>query len=190
MGKKTLLSLFVLMVIFQLYVPAKMIYDREQTIAKGTEFKFETTPIDPTDPFRGKYITLSFSENTFEISDDEIWKTGEPIYVSVLSNDDGLMQIGGISQVAPDNHQNYVKAKVQYVMDKPTRKVFIEYPFNRYYMEESKAYDAERLHVETQVDSTNITYAVVNVRNGDAVLMDVRIDGVSISDIVLSNRQN
>ncbi len=189
MGKNTLLSLFGLMVIFQLYVPTKMIYDREQTIAKGTEFKFETAPVDPTDPFRGKYITLSFSENTFEISDDEIWIIGQPVYVSIISNENGLMQIGAISRVAPDNQQNYVKAKVNYVMEVPSRKVFIEYPFDRFYMEESKAFDAERLYSETQGDSTKKTYAVVNVRNGNAVLMDVHINGVPIRDVVKMNRE-
>jgi hypothetical protein len=74
-------------------------------------------------------------------------------------------------------------------MEVPSRKVFIEYPFDRFYMEESKAFDAERLYSETQGDSTKKTYAVVNVRNGNAVLMDVHINGVPIRDVVKMNRE-
>lgn len=52
-NKKTLLSVFILVAIVQLYVPAKMILDREDILDTGKEYKFKTEPIDPNDPFRG-----------------------------------------------------------------------------------------------------------------------------------------
>ena len=64
-NKKTQIVLFVLVALAQLYVPAKMIWDQEDVLKNGSEYKFKTDPVDPNDPFRGKYITLSFDNNTF-----------------------------------------------------------------------------------------------------------------------------
>ncbi|MBD3630845.1 GDYXXLXY domain-containing protein [Cyclobacterium sp.] len=57
-NKKIVLPVFVLIALLQLYLPAKMILDREDILHKGKEYKFKTQPIDPNDPFRGKFIAL------------------------------------------------------------------------------------------------------------------------------------
>ena len=56
---------FIFMVFAQWYVPSKMILDREDILKNGEEFKFLTQPIDPSDPFRGKYITLNSEMSIF-----------------------------------------------------------------------------------------------------------------------------
>ncbi|MCC7445073.1 MAG: hypothetical protein IT263_09620, partial [Saprospiraceae bacterium] len=57
----------------------------------------------------------------------------------------------------------------------------IEYPFERWYMKESKAIDAEkRLNAMLQ-DSTSTVYAEVKILNGSAVLQDVIVNNQSIS---------
>ena len=63
-------------------------------------------------------------------------------------------------------------------------KISIDYPFDTYYMEESKAYDAELTYQRSQLDSTQITFALVHIKNGKAVLKNVLIDGVPIREIV------
>lgn len=56
-------------------------------------------------------------------------------------------------------------------------------------MDETKAYDAEVAVRNRQQDSLpNNTYAIVYVKNGDAVLNDVIIDAISIKDYV-ENRE-
>ena len=60
MNNKRNLILLLLLVCLQLFVPAKMIYDHEAILNKGKVFKFKTAPVDPSDPIRGKYITLQF----------------------------------------------------------------------------------------------------------------------------------
>ncbi len=61
--KKLLLVAFILVALAQLYVPTKMILNRENVLANGTDFKFRTAPIDPNDPFRGKYVNLQYENN-------------------------------------------------------------------------------------------------------------------------------
>ncbi len=53
--------LFAVMCLAQWIVPGKMVYDSENTIAEGTLYKFKTAPVDPSDPLRGKYVTLRLS---------------------------------------------------------------------------------------------------------------------------------
>ena len=66
----------------------------------------------------------------------------------------------------------------------------IDYPFDRYYMEESKAYDAELTYRKSQLDTSQIAYALVSIKDGEAVLKDVLINGVSIREIVIKEREN
>jgi uncharacterized membrane-anchored protein len=187
-NKKIFLALFILVVLAQLFVPAKMILDRESVLSNGKEFKFKTEPIDPTDPFRGKYITLSYEDNTFEIQDESDFTYNEVIYVTIITNSEGYAVISSVSKTEPDDTHDYFKAKVDFIND--TGRLSVDFPFDRYYMEESKAYEAELVYRESQIDSNQVAYALVHVKDGQAVLKNVMIDGISIKDIVKSQRAN
>ena len=188
-SKKLLLTAFILVALVQLYVPAKMIWDRENVIETGIEYKFKTAPIDPSDPFRGKYITLNYDENTAIVSDGQNWVLGESIYVSLTTDNLGFAKIQSVSKTKPTDNENFIKAKVRFSSGNSSNKLTIDYPFDRYYMEESKAYDAELIYRQSQQDTNQVTYALVSIKNGDAVLKDVLIDGTSIREIVKENQQ-
>ena len=189
-NKKILLLAFILVVLAQLYIPAKMILVKESVLDTGTEYKFKTAPIDPSDPFRGKYITLSFAENTVETPNDQDWMRGETIYVSLTTDNNGFAKIKSISKGKPTDNQDFLKSKVSFVTKNGTNKVTLDYPFDRYYMEESKAYDAEQTYRQSQRDTNRITYALVSIKDGNAVLKDVMIDGISIKELVKEEKQN
>ncbi len=189
-NKKILLSAFILVALVQLYVPAKMIGDREEILETGTEYKFRTAPIDPNDPFRGKYIILRYDENTVEIADEKDWKRGETIYVCLTTGNDGFARIKSVSKEKPAENQNFLKAKVGLISGNNTNELTIDYPFDRYYIEESKAHDAERTYRQSQQDTSKITYALVCAKNGETVLKDVLIDGISIRELVKAKQTN
>lgn len=182
--KKILVPLFILTVLAQWYVPANMILDREKVLHTGREYKFRAAPIDPSDPFRGKYIVLQFRENRFTVPNQESWRPNEDIYVGLATDAEGFARIHSVSHKAPDEGSDYVKATVSHVVSGPEKSLILAYPFDRLYMEESKAYDAERLYQQSLADTTKITYALVNIRNDKAVLKDVLIDGVSVRELV------
>jgi len=189
MNKQNILfGVFIVVVILQLFVPAKMIFEKERVIEGGKEYKFKTAPIDPSDPFRGKYITLRFEENSVVISDEIDWQNHQDVYVFLTTDSAGFAKTESVSKDVPINQQDYVKCKVNYVNFYKKKELIIDYPFDRYYMEESKAYDAEVLHRESMRDTSKVTYALVNIKHGDAVLKDVLINGISIKEIV-KNRQ-
>jgi uncharacterized membrane-anchored protein len=179
-SRKILLTAFIIVALVQLFVPAKMILDKENVLATGTEYKFRTAPIDPNDPFRGKYISLSYVEDTVVIPNEKGWVTGEIIYVSLATDKEGFAKIKSVSKEKPAGTQGFVKAKVSFITGDGSHKLAVDYPFNRYYMEESKAPDAEQTYRQSLQDTNRITYALVRIKNGDAVLKDVIIDGASI----------
>ena len=187
-NKKILFTAFIVMAIIQLAIPGKMIWDKEKILEIGKEFKFETAPVDPTDPFRGKYIVLQYKENTIELETNDNWVSGEKIYVVLKPNAKGFSTIDYVSKEKPTDTEDFVLAKVEYVSEDEFKTLSISYPFDRFYMEESKAYPAEQEYIASQLDSTKTTYALVSIKNGNAVLKDVMIDGVSIREIVKQNQ--
>lgn len=188
-SKYSLLTAFILVALAQIYVPIRMILDKEDVLANGTEYKFKTAPVDPVDPFRGKYVTLNYEVNIVEIQNEKDWMFGERIYVSLTSDNEGFAQITSVSKEKPKDNQDYIIAKVDFVTDDGSNKLTIFYPFNRYYMEESKALKAEQTYIQAQIDTNQITYALVRIKDGDAVLKDVLIDGISIREIVKTNQE-
>jgi len=180
--------IFVAVAIVQLFVPAQMILNKETILKEGTVYKFKTRPIDPNDPFRGKYITLQYDINTLK-TDDTLWQRKDEAYVYIVSGDNGFAEPTKISREKLDLEDDFVVAEVSWY-NKNNQTVAINLPFNRYYMEESKAYEAEVAHQEAQRDSIpDNTYALVYIKNGSAVLADVLIDDISIKDHVRNNRE-
>jgi uncharacterized membrane-anchored protein len=186
-NKKILLAIFILVAIVQLYVPAKMILNNEDVLKTGKEFKFKTAPIDPNDPFRGKYITLRYDDNVTVFQTTGTWERNEEIYVTLEEDKKGFAKIKSVSRNKPSNTSNYVKAKVGYGIFKwqTSNRLIIDYSFNKFYMEETKAYDAEQLYNQNiRERNEKPAFALVAIKNGDAVLKDVIIDGVSVKKIV------
>lgn len=184
-NKKILLIGFFLIACIQLYVPAKMIYDQEDVLRTGKQFKFKAAPIDPNDPFRGKYITLRFDATNFKVQNGKDWVQGEEVFVLVEPAETGFVKISSVLKDKPANESNFVKATISYI-DEINSTLLINYPFDRFYLEESKAQAAEDMYRESIIDSTQIAYALVNIKEGEAVIRDVMIDGVSISNLVKS----
>lgn len=184
MDKKKIIFIgFCLVVMAQLYVPAKMILDRDDILVSGTPYKFKAAPIDPSDPFRGKYIVLNFEETTVPVPEGSEWTYNSVVYLTLTKDSSGYASILTVHQEEPNGINNYIQAKALYYKTSDNT-LSIEYPFNRYYMEESKAQDAEDLYRNFSADSTQVTYALVYVKNGETVLKDVMVNDKSIKDLV------
>lgn len=164
----------------QLYVPVSIIWQREKLLSKGKIFTFKTAPVDPKDPFRGKYITLEFEAREIKITDIHNWKDNQTVYVTLLNDKQGYATIDGIFKQKPADKTDYIRASVDYISTDSI--VYINYPFKRYYMEESKAPRAEELYAKASRDTAMQTIALVAVQDGNAIVKDVRIGGIPISE--------
>lgn len=174
--------IFIVVVLLQLFVPAKMILDREDILKTGTQYKFKTQPVDPNDPFRGKYVTLNYEIDSADaVAMDSTIHSGDRILVYLDTDSLGYAKLHSVSKFKKNTERDYVEAKVQsYNIN--TKKVNFQLEFNRYYMEEFKAKPAEDIYRKYNLkqDSTDNTYALVAVKEGEAVLKDIYINDKSI----------
>ncbi len=180
--KKWWLLAFLAVAVAQLYIPANMIWHQEQILRKGSEYRFKTAPIDPSDIMRGKYVSLRYDETSYGIDTSESWFPGQEVYVSLTRNAEGYATIASITARPPIDGQEYLQAKVGAVMRGNAQHLTINYPFDRYYMEESKAPLAESAYNRAAADSNQLTYAVVSVYQGEGVIKNVFIDNISIEE--------
>ncbi len=172
---------FVLLALVQLFVPSLMIWEQEDILISGNVYKFKTRPIDPTDPFRGKYITLQYEIDYFPIA-DTAYRYGDQIKVYIEKDSAGFATVSAISKEPLQTNNDYVEAKVT---GNYKNAIHFKLPFDRFYMEETKAYDAEKAYVETNRDTIkNNVYALVYIKEGKSVLKDVIIDGIPIQEYV------
>lgn len=189
--KTTATIFFIIMVIAQIFVPSKMVLDQEEILDSGKAFKFKLQPIDPNDPFRGKYIILNFEADQFYIQEEpNDWNYGDPVFVEIENDSAGFVQIMGIFKEEPAADIDFVKAKIRSAYksrsanNSDLSQIRIDYPFDIFYMEENKAPVAETKFREMRRDSNTIAWANVKILNGNALVEDVLIDRKSVQDIL------
>lgn len=181
--KTVALPLFVAMCLAQWLVPGQMIYDSERVIAGGKSYKFKTQPIDPSDPFRGKYITLNFEATSVVVADSGSWQSGEDVFITFTIDSAGFAEPSGIFREPPDA-EAFLKTTVSYFDTYDQFEVFFNLPFDRFYLEESKASQAEQIYWQAQTDTVQVAYGLVTIGRGQAVLTDVMINEKSVVDII------
>ena len=141
MNKSILITIgFIIIVLAQWLVPAQMILEQEKVLTEGTPYKFRTRPIDPTDPLRGKYITLFYEVNKAKAIDSTHFGWGDDIYVYIENDTAGFAKATHISATKLETSQDYVIAQARGTYND---NVNFDLPFDTFFMDENKAYDAE-----------------------------------------------
>ena len=185
MKTKHLLTAFAITALAQLFVPAKMIYESEITARTGTEYKFKAEPVDPNDPFRGKYITLAFAMENLTTK-DTTWLAGETAYITLAKDSLDFAKAASLSREKPET--DYITTEIAYKLSDTELRITL--PFDRFYMEESKAPEAEIAYGDyVGRQDYKPVYAIVAVKDGNAVLKDVIIDGMPIKEYVEKNKK-
>lgn len=189
-NKNIIITLFLFVALAQLFVPSQMIYNQEDIINTGKIVKFQCEPIDPNDPFRGKYITLNFKENRIKVKSLKDWNSNETIFAKITYSKDGFAKIKSISKSEPTDNSIYLKLKISYITDyNNENKIYLDFPFNRFYMNENKSKIAEKVYAESTIDTTKIAYALIATKNGEAVIKDILIDNISIKELAKAKNQ-
>ena len=174
----------------QLLVPATMIYQYETTLSHGQAHRFKVVPIDPADPFRGRFVRLRFDAEIIDrdkgvLGEEMLPKGKSQAFVLLETDDEGLAYVSAVSIDRPNNGA-YLKANVRVYGNKLYS---IDFPIDRYYAEESKAPDIEKVVFgnrgieEAQIDSV---VAQVNIKNGRGVIAELFV-GEQTIDQYLQN---
>ncbi|MDX1497258.1 MAG: GDYXXLXY domain-containing protein [Salinisphaeraceae bacterium] len=141
MSRGLTLLLFAVLVVIQLAVPAAMIDKRMTTLQEGTPYKFRIGPVDPYDPFLGRYLVLNLEAADYEGWKGEDLHPGQTVYGVLETNNDGFAYFYNLSMDAPGT-RDYLKLRVAWQSGKQVR---LRMPFDRYYTEENAAQQAWRV---------------------------------------------
>lgn len=169
-----LLALLTFTAVVQLAVPVSMIVSREATLERGTTYRFKTQPVDPYDAFRGRYVQLGFVDTAARIPEGVDVKARQWIYVPLEVDDEGFARLGPVAASRPDSDHLRVRTRS---VNGTTAKVIL--PFDRYYMEEHSAPEAERLY---RRGGPRPAWVTVAVRRGRAVIEELYVDGMPVTD--------
>jgi uncharacterized membrane-anchored protein len=147
---------FLVLVAAQLILPLGMIGVNELALATGTKVTLLTEPIDPLDPFRGRYVALNY-----EISNLVDWRgrPGAVVWVELTKRGDRHV-VHRVHTSRPDTDRPVIRGQV--------RNGRVEYGIETYYADEDEALRLEQLQGRLLVD-------VVVDDDGKA-----RIDGVRV----------
>src|ERR1044071_7720133 len=116
MMKNIVIGAFVLMVCAQWAVPLSLIRDANKTIRQGAEYKFKTAPVDPVDPFKGKYITLDYElRNYYPLDTNEVhFPESSTVYALLEEDSAGFAKIRKLVQEPPTSDDDFVAVTFQY----------------------------------------------------------------------------
>ena len=172
------LVILALVGVAQLVVPARQIFEREETLHKGTLYRFRTQPVDPYDAFRGRYVALGFADTSAKLPDELEVERRDRVYVTLTTDEEGFAQLGTVAKHRPSG--DYLEARVSW-LSRGSGEATIELPFDRYYMEEELAPEAESLY-RAQARDARPAFAAVRVYRGRAGLEELFIDGLPVRE--------
>lgn len=183
------LILFIIVAIVQLGSIGWMLGSRELMLRKGQAVRFIVEPVDPYDPFRGRYVALNFAESDVEYVGD--FDYGDTAYGVLEVDPEGYARITELVPEAPEGKQLYLRVEVlglrwrDAVGDKPSARVTqVKLPFDRYYMNEHAAPEAERIYreavgrqAEANETAKRENYLVARILDGKAVAQSLVLRG-------------
>lgn len=183
------IAVFALMVLAQWYVPISMIRGQERIVKEGISFKFKVAPIDPHDHFRGKYVWLNYEQSAIKVKPNSEWPSEwdyrEKQAFATISIDSAGYAIFNDLLLEKPSSGNYLRLKVSW-FDNDQNIAHVEIPFDRYYMEESKAHEAESLYNESfrNPENPKQAWAIISILEGEGVLQGLYLEGKSIENWV------
>jgi hypothetical protein len=179
------LAVFTVAAIAQWLLPLAGIWQHERVVARGTTVRIECAAPDPYDPLRGRYLAVRPVEGRVPKPQGMADRAAVPVWATLVAGKDGLSRIESLS-LEPVSGPTVIRlvAKWPHWNGSPSPEtVFVEWPFDRFYLNERLAPDADKLVAERFREGEK-PVAEIRLLDGRAVLTDVLIDGVSIRDVV------
>lgn len=182
---KIKLLLFLILAALQLTVPATMMARRELALHHGEQYRFRTAPVDPYDPFRGRYVTLRMKEGNVPLPEGIKLKRRQTVYAVVETDDDGFARIKRIRLDYQGGSDSF-KVRVAYIGKEEVR---LALPFDRYYAEESRASAIERAYWRHSRSDKRDAFVLVRIRQGVAVIEDLYVEGMPVDEYLRQETQ-
>ncbi len=171
--------IFGLAVLAQWAAPLSQIWTHEKVLTRGTLIKLKCGAPDPYDPLRGRYLAVRPDQRDAAVPAGMKLERGMHVYGTLTPGADGLATISSLSLTPPSTGE-YLRLKSGFVYE---NKASIEWPFDRFYLNEKLAPEADKWFAEN-IRSDKGIIAEVRVLNGRAVLEDLSLDGKPFREIL------
>lgn len=173
----------------QWLVPLVGVWQHERIIARGVAVRFECGAPDPYDPFRGRFLAVRPAE-TMVLAPEGIGQSADganrilvPVWATLVADEHGLSHIKSLS-LEPVSGPTVIRLGACLSGETNGAKmVSINWPLDRFYLNERLAPDADRLVAE-RLGRGKPPVAEIRLLDGQAVLTDILLDGVSIRETV------
>ena len=178
MKSSFVLPLLSLVFLAQLAIPSSMIIKHERVVREGKEIKFQTYPVDPYDPFLGRYVQIGYEETTAPLppTAGNSWK--QKMYAVLDTDANGFVVVKSLSKTVPQE-KTYLAVNISPQKDNLCS---VYWPQNRYYMSEKAAPQAEVVYRNRNRESK--AYVKMRVLDGIGVITGLYIDNKPIEDCI------
>ena len=163
--KKQYVGLVVAMIII-LAVTLSFIMYNQWPFMTGKKIVLATQPVDPFDPFRGQYMTINYEISRVEGTGE--FKEGDPIYVGLKEDEQGIWRKEIISKTRPDQG-DFIKGEVTSVYGSNLR---IEYGIEQFFFERHAELPTRNITVEAVVANSGRAKLVQLLYNGEPIKIE------------------
>lgn len=183
--KQLLWTLFGVLCVVQVVVIALGVMRYERILSEGEVFYFKVLPLDPYDPFRGRYVTLRFENaNSAPLAEGEIVGETSKAYALLEHHEKG----DRIKEIRFKKPAQGEFLEVNVYSTNNTKKdarntVYFSLPFDRFYMREDIAPKAEKV---LRARSGITVKAKLRVHDGKGVIEDLMVDQTPLSQFVMA----
>lgn len=191
--KWILLAFFLLSVAAGVAYPVVKILRYDFPMTPPAVYRFEAGIVDPYDPFRGRYVTLSPLPTEVVLHEEKDFDYGDDAYAVLSADARGIAQV--VDLVAkPQAGKDVVRVGNVYwprrMRDSDDNETGafgyrISLPFTRFYMNEKLAPEAERVVAEAARRNDGACVIVVNIyKDGNYSIKDLEIEGMPIREYI------
>jgi uncharacterized membrane-anchored protein len=160
--KKQYIGLMIVVSIILVVVFSFILYN-QWPLMTGDKIVLATQPVDPFDPFRGQYMTINYEIS--RISDVEGFEEGNPIYISLKEDEQGIWRKDDVSKSKPQRG-DFIKGEVISIHGNSVR---IEYGIEQFFFERHAQLPTRNITVEVSVASSGRAKLSQMLHNGEPI---------------------
>lgn len=181
-------AIFAVAVLAQWLVPLVGVWQHERVIARGVAVRIPCASPDPYDPLRGRYLAVSPAETKAPAPGGMPDRAAVPVWATLVLGNDGLARIGSLALERVSGPTVIMLVARPSGTSNGVRTVILEWPLDRFYLNERLAADADTLFAE-RLAAGKLPVAEIRLLDGRAVLTDLLLDGTPVRELVRRRRE-
>lgn len=173
-------QIIALLIVFavQIGMVSSVIFANTWILRQGQAVSFLVEPVDPHDPFRGKYVDLNM-DTLVKKDPKATFQYEDTAYILIKMDAKGFGRFDQVVAKKPTDGI-YIKTKVFDPAPLEEGMVYVENPFQRFYIEEKYAAKAEEAYFANAAE--NKVHIQVKILNGKAVIQELYFNNQKVEN--------